>query len=314
MPPATRHPTWVARAGKNLPGNPSWEWPSNFTDSVLWNGKVVPLLRNTIKGAVWMQGEKNAKYNDGRQYNCSFPAMIEDWRAKWAEGTGGTTEATFPFGWSQLNSDGAATAWSPTGTTPNVPSNDTDPDPLMQWTGGGFPPIRNAESNTLSVANTFQAVIIDTPVASGSVHSPYKQPAGARLARQALATAYGIPQPSPVAVSASKTASSIVITLGNTGDGGTLVHKSLFGFEVLGNDGKWHVAPVIPPSSPTLPPLTVTVGPIPAGASAVRYLWTTAPCGNAAPFQCAVYVTAPTLGALSGELDLLPLGPFLFPL
>ena len=31
--------------------------PANFTDSVLWNGKVVPLLRNTIKGAVWMQGE-----------------------------------------------------------------------------------------------------------------------------------------------------------------------------------------------------------------------------------------------------------------
>ena len=67
----------------------------------LWNGKVVPLLRNTIKGTVWMQGEANSRA-DGRQYNCSFPAMIEDWRAKWAEGTGGTTDSSFPFGWSQV--------------------------------------------------------------------------------------------------------------------------------------------------------------------------------------------------------------------
>ena len=59
---------------KNL-GKP-WEWPANFTDSVLWNGMVVPLLRTTIKGAVWMQGEANSRA-DGRQYNCSFPAMIE---------------------------------------------------------------------------------------------------------------------------------------------------------------------------------------------------------------------------------------------
>ena len=54
-------------ACKNLPGNPKWQWPSNFTDSVLWNGKVVPLLRNTIKGVVWMQGESNSAI-DGRQY------------------------------------------------------------------------------------------------------------------------------------------------------------------------------------------------------------------------------------------------------
>ena len=37
-----------------------------------------------------------------------------------------------------------------------------------------------------------QAVILDTPVASGSVHSPYKQPVGARLARAGLAVAYGM--------------------------------------------------------------------------------------------------------------------------
>ncbi len=34
-------------------GSEPWDWPANFTDSVLWNGKVVPLLRTTIKGAIW---------------------------------------------------------------------------------------------------------------------------------------------------------------------------------------------------------------------------------------------------------------------
>ena len=32
-----------------------WEFPPNFTDSVLWNGMVVPLLHTVPKGAIWYQ-------------------------------------------------------------------------------------------------------------------------------------------------------------------------------------------------------------------------------------------------------------------
>ena len=35
-------------------------------------------------------------------------------------------------------------------------------------------------------------MILDTPIANGWVHSPYKQPVGARLARAALVDAYGV--------------------------------------------------------------------------------------------------------------------------
>ena len=56
--------------------------------------------------------------------------------------------------------------------------------------GQGFTGIRYAQTNTLSLPKTFQAVIIDTPVASGSIHSPFKQPAGRRLARGGLALAW----------------------------------------------------------------------------------------------------------------------------
>lgn len=56
----------------------------------------------------------------------------------------------------------------------------------------GFTGIRYAQTNTLSMPKTFQAVIIDTPDTSGSIHSPFKQPVGRRLARGGLAVAYGM--------------------------------------------------------------------------------------------------------------------------
>ena len=145
-------------------GSEPWDWPANFTDSVLWNGKVVPLLKTTIKGAIWYQGEANSR-TDGRQYNCSFPAMIEDWRAKWGQHNG-QSDPAFPFGWAQLNSNGAAELY--TTANKNTP---TAGDPLGQWSSG-FPSIRNAETHTLSLKNTFQAVILVRlffPIACGSV-------------------------------------------------------------------------------------------------------------------------------------------------
>ena len=35
-------------------------------------------------------------------YNCTFPAMITDWRLKWGEGTMGQTRPDFPFGFVQV--------------------------------------------------------------------------------------------------------------------------------------------------------------------------------------------------------------------
>ena len=298
-------------ACKNLPGNPKWEWPSNYTDSVLWNGKVVPLLRNTIKGAVWMQGEANAG-SDGRLYNCSFQAMIADWRAKWAAGTGGTTDEAFPFGWSQLNSNGKAQTWAAGGTTGADSSDPTDP--LGKW-ARGFHSIRLAEDETLALPSTFQAVILDTPVASGSIHSPYKQAAGSRLARGALATAYSTPQPYPTVASVALDSAGKSVKLAVGGGGSGVVIRQQFGFEILGSDSLWHVAVIDAKASAGD---TVVFGPVPAGAKAVRYLWGTssAPCGNTdgpvqIPYNCAVNIKVPALGSLSGEFDTLPLGPFI---
>lgn len=47
-------------------------------------------------------GEANAGAPD--MYKCRFPAMINDWRTKFNLGTGGQTDASFPFGFVQVNS------------------------------------------------------------------------------------------------------------------------------------------------------------------------------------------------------------------
>ena len=73
---------------------------SPYTHSVLYNAMIHPFLNMTIYGAIWYQGEANshAPYT----YNCTFPAMIDDWRSKWFYGTDQLTEPEFPFGFVQV--------------------------------------------------------------------------------------------------------------------------------------------------------------------------------------------------------------------
>ena len=72
--------------------------------SVLYNAMIHPFLNMTIYGAIWYQGEANA--NQPLTYNCTFPAMIDDWRVKWFDGTGSLTDRVFPFGFVQVSAFG----------------------------------------------------------------------------------------------------------------------------------------------------------------------------------------------------------------
>lgn len=62
---------------------------------------IVPFLNMTIHGSIWYQGEDNAEHHY-LSYNCSFPAMVDDWRAKWYSSTRGNTDPVFPFGFVQV--------------------------------------------------------------------------------------------------------------------------------------------------------------------------------------------------------------------
>ena len=186
---------------------------------------------------------------------------------------------------------------------------------------GGFPGIRWAQSAGYGYnpnpaqPNTFQAVILDTPASDGGIHSPFKEAAGARLARASLVQAYGRKDITPVpvlgGVSARTTAGTVTVAIKNSGKGVVLHTDGSVGFEALPYEAtrysvRWTNVPIIFHTADS-----VTLGDVPANATRLRYLWRSNACGLEL-FGCPVYVVVEPLGGgLSGEHGFLPLGPFL---
>ncbi len=125
----------------------------------LYNAMIHPLTPYALRGVIWYQGESNAAR--AKQYRDLFPGLIHDWRARW--------DHELPFHWVQLANF-------------RVPA--TEPGD-SQWAE-----LREAQSMTLALPNTGQAVTIDIGEAN-DIHPRNKQDVGARLARIALAKDYG---------------------------------------------------------------------------------------------------------------------------
>ena len=303
--------------------------PIPAADSSLWYGMISPLLNVTIKGAIWYQGEADSRHPGGTfdAYNCTFPEMIADWRSKWAEGS--DTRPDFPFGFVQLNSIGNATTYD----GPADPGDDLSADfgyAGLRWS-------QTASYGTVpnpAMPNVFMAVSLDTPdrpypvkfdggtkVDPGfNVHSPFKQPVAARLARAALPLIYGMPVDStgPVVDSVSLSASTneITVTVKNlvTKFGGLAPLRSTRGFEV--SDGSvWHNVEarlergIDGGGGGGSGETSLVLSNVPKAAKKVRYAWYSNPCGEGC-FECAVYGHVSPLGTLSGMESSLPLAPF----
>ncbi|KAI3354460.1 hypothetical protein L3Q82_018972, partial [Scortum barcoo] len=155
-----------AKDGLNVLG------PKN--NSILWNSMIHPLLNMTIKGALWYQGEANTYYQT-ETYNCSFPAMIDDWRMAFHHGSGGQTALDFPFGFVQLS------------TSEKTAADDNFPEIRWHQTADiGFVP-------NPRMKKTFMAVALDLPDATspyGTIHPRDKQDVAYRLTLGARAVAY----------------------------------------------------------------------------------------------------------------------------
>ncbi|XP_036393345.1 sialate O-acetylesterase-like isoform X3 [Megalops cyprinoides] len=146
-----------------------------WSNSVLWNAMIHPLLNMTIKGAIWYQGEANTEYHQDK-YICAFPAMIDDWRISFHKGSGGQTAPDFPFGFVQLSTSHKGSM--------------SDGFPNLRWhqtAGYGYVP-------NLRMKRTFMAVALDLPDEEspwGSIHPRNKQDVAYRLTLGARAVAYG---------------------------------------------------------------------------------------------------------------------------
>ncbi|MEO1857801.1 MAG: sialate O-acetylesterase [Rubritalea sp.] len=125
--------------------------------STLFNAMVNPVIPYAIKGAIWYQGESNAKHNTAK-YEHNFRAMISAWRKHWGQGD-------FPFYFAQLASF----------RNPSKEPVDYD----------GWASITDQQRRTLGLQNTGMAVLSDIGEAK-DIHPHNKIDAGKRLALWAL--------------------------------------------------------------------------------------------------------------------------------
>jgi sialate O-acetylesterase len=212
----------------------------NSYPTLLFNGMINPLLPFTIKGAIWYQGESNARR--AYQYRNLFPAMITDWRKNWGQGD-------FPFLFVQLANFKNASAYP----------GDSD------WAE-----LREAQTMALKLPNTGMAVIIDIGEAD-NIHPKNKQDVGYRLAQNAKKIAYDqdIVYSGPLYKSMKIEGDKIRIRFNNVGSGLKIKDRYgyLKGFSIAGVDKKfvWAKAyiegtDVIVNSDDVIKPLAVRYG------------------------------------------------------
>jgi sialate O-acetylesterase len=170
--------------------------PSN-RDAVLWHNIIHPLLKMKIFGAVWYQGESDARGQAAVDYACTFPTMVDDWRSAWHAASG--TDPTFPFGFVMLSATGVSTSgavasdselgyatlrWSQTSNHGTVP-NERQPRTFMSVAVdlGAYEGGCCAGKDGQAECNTFPKLCI---------HPCWKQEVGRRLSLGAASVAYGI--------------------------------------------------------------------------------------------------------------------------
>ena len=218
---------------KELPRHPGRRPNSNFFLSRLYNGGIAPQVPAALSGVIWYQGESNA--GNPSLYAETFPALIRDWREKFEN-------PELPFYFCQLA---------------NYLAKRNDPNEVG-WAG-----LRAAQTKTLALPHTGQAVLIDVGEAN-DIHPLDKKTVGDRLAALALAKTYGkaVPCEGPRCKEVKIEGNAVRVTFDAVGGG--LVARSLpetyplanakkesaplvrnvpgselEGFALCGKDGKW---------------------------------------------------------------------------
>jgi sialate O-acetylesterase len=210
------------------------------TPSVLFNGKIAPLIPYAIRGAIWYQGEANTIPARAALYKDQLPLLIEDWRNRWGY--------DFPFAWVQL--------------------------PNYAAPGRNWPLVREAMLQSLSIPKTGMAIAMGLGEEK-QIHPKEKKEIGRRLSLWALSSVYGRELPSssgPLPAGHKIRGKEIVVTFTHADGGLTGKPDALKGFVIAGNDRQWKPAEariegdaVIVSSPDVLTPV------------AVRYAWANNP-------------------------------------
>lgn len=196
------------------PFSPQQWLAGNARPGNIFAGVVHPTLGYGLRGVIWYQGETNANAGRSYEYASLFPFLIEQWRREWGQGD-------FPFYWVQLAAYKAER-----------------PDP------GAWAELREAQTKTMLLPNTGQAVIIDLGEGK-NIHPRNKHDVAARLVRWALVKDYGmkLPYRSPEFKSVVITGNKATITFDCFGSRlRPFDVEEPRGFAICGPDKVWHPA------------------------------------------------------------------------
>lgn len=254
----------AAAAKKRGENVPDVEWrpdPPMWSLGELYNAMIAPLTPFPIRGVIWYQGEANTR-RDGAPalYGRQLATLIKDWRRHW-------NISDLPFYYVQLA---------------NFRSDDSE-----TW-----PTVREAQRKTLRLRSTGMAVTIDIGNPD-DVHPLNKQDVAKRLALWARAKTYGesIEYSGPLFRQLTREGSALRVIFDHAGSGLLVKDQSLLGFEIAGNDGKYHSA------SAKIERNTIVIDSKEVSQPvSVRYGWANAPQCNlfnkeglpASPFQASI--------------------------
>ncbi len=241
-----------AEERKRLPKKPDAPKRPLLTEGkpgVLFAAMIHPFVGYTMRGAIWYQGEGNARPG-AVPYDKTLPLMINDWRKRW--------EDEFSFYYVQLASYQAAS------TEPGVP----DPWALCQ---------DRMRLVLATTPKTGMAIINDVGEVD-DIHPKNKKDPGERLALWTLAKDYGkkLIYSGPLFKSSEVKDGAIRVTFDHSGtglksrDGGALKR-----FEIAGSDKVWKWADAkVDGTDSVLVSNSEVKAPV-----AVRYAWASNPEG-----------------------------------
>lgn len=241
-----------AEERKRLPKKPDAPKRPLLTEGkpgVLYAAMIHPFVGYTMRGAIWYQGEGNAKPG-AVPYDQTLPLMINDWRKRWAD--------EFSFYYVQLASYHAPS------TAPGTPDPWALVQDRMRLVLGTTPKTGMAITNDVGEAN--------------DIHPKNKKDPGERLARWALAKDYGkeLVYSGPLFKSSEMKDGAIRVTFDQSGtglkarDGGALKR-----FEIAGADKVWHWAEAKIDGTDSV----IVSSPQVKQPAAVRYAWAANPEG-----------------------------------
>ena len=216
---------------------------------VLFNSMINPFVGYTMRGAIWYQGEGNAKPG-AVPYDKTLPLLINDWRTRWND--------DFSFYFVQLA---------------NFRTPSTEPGTPDDWAL-----LQDRMRLILDTTPKTGMAIINDVGEAKDIHPKNKKDPGERLALWALAKDYGrdLVYSGPLFKSSQTVGNAIRVTFDQAGSGlKSRNDGELQRFEIAGKDRVWHWADA---KLDGIDAVLVSSSEVPEPL-AVRYAWASNPEG-----------------------------------